>query len=135
MNKRFRKSVMSLVLTGLVIIPGISMAETQQFQCSYTQASYTAPFMKSPGIRKCPENRCIYMISVMGAKASVNGVSGFAVTNTDTVIKLSRTAKDPVMGGMDTTMITINKGDMSFKAAKTTTPSVVLTTTGQCSAL
>lgn len=135
MNKRYQNTVMSLVLVGLAVVPGITKADNLQLQCSYTEASYTAPFMKSPSIRNCPENRCNYLISIMGAKGTVNGVSGFSVNMSDQMIKLSRSAKDPVMGGIDTTDIIISKGDMRFEGIKTTTPSVVLKTRGQCSAL
>lgn len=135
MNKRFRQSLLGISLTGLIAIPGFAIAESMQYQCTYTQASYTAPFMKSPSIRNCPEGKCSYHVAVSGSVASINKVAGFTVEQSDTMLKLSRTAKDPVMGGMDTTVFTLNKGDLSFESVKTTTPSVVLTTTGQCTTL
>lgn len=122
-----------LGLVVAAVLPSMAHAETIQYQCSYTHAVYTAPFMKSPGTRNCPEGRCSYDVLIDGASAKVNNVSGFGVEQTDSSIVLTRTAKDPVMGGMDRTKLTILKSDMSFESVKTTTPSVVLTTKGQCS--
>jgi hypothetical protein len=133
MNKKFNLLTAALGLAVATALPSIAQAESAQYQCSYTHAVYTAPFMKKPGTRNCPEGRCSYSVQINGDSAKVNGVIGFNVEQTDTSILLTRTAKDPVMGGMDTTKITILKSDMSFEAVKTTTPSVVLTTKGSCS--
>lgn len=133
MNKKLNLITASLGLVVATVLPSMAQAENIQYQCSYTHAVYTAPFMKQPGTRNCPEGRCNYAVLINGDSAKVNDVSGFSVEQTDTSILLMRTAKDPVMGGMDTTKITILKSDMSFEAVKTTTPSVVLTTKGSCS--
>lgn len=133
MNRTFNLIIANAALSASLFLPTMAQAEDTHYQCTYTHAVYTAPFMKTPGTRNCPEGRCSYSIQINGESAKVNGVSGFSVEQTDTSTLLSRTAKDPVMGGMDTTKITILKSDMSFEAVKTTTPSVVLTTKGTCS--
>ncbi|MGH1462644.1 MAG: hypothetical protein ACRBB6_11455 [Neptuniibacter sp.] len=132
MKKDFRST---LAFLGLAAIAGLSsavQAENVNYNCAYTQANYTAPFEKNAKTRNCPEGKCNYLITISGSSAVVNGVSGFSVEQSDLMIKLSRTAKDPIMGGMDTTVLTINKSDMSFENVKTTTPSVVLRTQGIC---
>ncbi|GEM_PF-7040736 len=126
-----RNSTLLALAFGLTL-PLTAMADMLSYTCSYTEASYTAPFQSSTSIRKCPEGKCTYAIRIDGSYGSVNGVSGFSVSNSEQGITLQRTAKDPVMGGMDTTVITITKSDMSFESRKTTTPSVTLTTRGQC---
>ncbi|WP_415905740.1 hypothetical protein ACMXYW_07275 [Neptuniibacter sp. QD48_55] len=133
MNTKINLLVASIALTAGIATPLTAVAEDKQYTCSYTHASYTAPFMKAPKTRNCPQGRCSYSVVIKNDSAVVNGVAGFSVEQSDEQIKLSRTAKDPVMGGMDTTNLTINKSDMSFQSVKTTTPSVVLTTQGSCS--
>lgn len=129
MTKQFALFALGVALT----MPLSAQAESKNYQCTYTQATYTAPFMKEPSTRNCPESKCNYMITVSGNSATVNGVSGFSVLDSDTQLILERTAKDPIMGGMDTTRFEIDKSAMQFKATKTTTPSVTLTTMGSCS--
>lgn len=127
---------LSLVAASLTLgmaTSNLALAEQTQYSCSYTDASYTAPFMQGAKTRACPQGRCNYDIVINKNMALVNGVSGYAVEQSEQSIKLSRTAKDPVMGGMDSTVLTINKQDLSFQSVKTTTPSVVLTTQGSCS--
>lgn len=126
-----RNSTLLALAFGLTL-PLTAAAEMLNYTCSYTEASYTAPFQSAASIRKCPEGKCTYAISIDGGVGSVNGVSGFSVDSNEQSITLQRTAKDPVMGGLDTTVITISKSDMSFESRKTTTPSVTLTTRGQC---
>ena len=133
MDRTFNLIIASAALSASLFLPSMAKAEDTHYQCTYTHAVYTAPFMKKPGTRNCPEGRCSYSVQINGNSARVNDVSGFNVEQTDASILLTRTAKDPVMGGMDTTKITILKSDMSFEAVKTTTPSVVLTTKGNCS--
>ncbi|WP_415887907.1 hypothetical protein ACMXYO_07660 [Neptuniibacter sp. QD37_6] len=133
MNTKISLLAAGVVFTASIATPLTAVAEDKQYTCSYTHASYTAPFMKAPKTRNCPEGRCIYSVVIKNGSAVVNGVSGFTVKQSDEQIKLTRTAKDPVMGGMDKTSMTINKSDMSFQSVKTTTPSIVLTTQGSCS--
>ncbi|MFY0677541.1 MAG: hypothetical protein JXR18_09680 [Neptuniibacter sp.] len=132
MMKKFRSTMALIGLATAVCMSPVANAESTSYSCTYTKASYTAPFEKEVNFRNCPEGRCNYVVSISGASATVNGVSGFSVEQSTTIIKLSRTAKDPIMGGMDTTVLTINKGDMTFESVKTTTPSVVLRTQGSC---
>lgn len=132
MKKGFRSTLALLGLSVVAFTSTATQAETVNYSCDYTQASYTAPFEKTANTRNCPEGRCSYIVSISGGSGTVNGVSGFSVEQSDAMIKLSRTAKDPIMGGMDTTVLTINKSDMSFENIKTTTPSVVLRTQGTC---
>lgn len=132
MNKKFRSTLALIGFSTLAGLPNIALAETTSYTCSYTQASYTAPFEKEISTRNCPEGRCSYTVTITGSSAMINGVPGFTVEQSETMVKLSRTAKDPIMGGMDTTVLTINKSDMSFENVKTTTPSVVLRTQGTC---
>lgn len=132
MKTGFRNTLALLGLTAVATLSTAVQAEAMNYSCYYTQASYTAPFEKSASTRNCPEGRCSYMVTISGASGTVNGVTGFAVEQSETMVKLSRTAKDPIMGGMDTTVLTINKSDMSFENVKTTTPSVVLSTQGTC---
>ena len=132
MNKKFRSTLALIGFSALAGLPNIVLAETTSYTCGYTQASYTAPFEKEVSTRNCPEGHCSYTVTITGSSATINGVSGFAVEQSDTMVKLSRTAKDPIMGGMDTSVLTINKSDMSFENVKTTTPSVVLRTQGTC---
>lgn len=131
MNKS-RQLAIALV-SSVLFIPVTAKADSRSYTCTYTHASYTAPFMKQPSIRNCPEGRCSYQINFTNSVGSINGVSGFDVSDTETFIRFSRTAKDPVMGGMDTTVLTIQKSDMSFENVKTTTPNVTLKTQGHCS--
>ncbi len=131
-NGVFNKVLTGLGVSSVLLFSANGFAEGMNYSCSYTQASYTAPFMKQPNIRNCPEGRCSYQVQINGSMGTVNGVSGFGVDQSNSTIKLSRTAKDPVMGGMDTTVLTINKSDMTFTNVKTTTPSVTLTTQGTC---
>ncbi|MFW1678530.1 hypothetical protein ACFVYJ_12225 [Pontibacter sp. JAM-7] len=126
-----RNSTLLALSLGLTLPLSVT-AEMLNYSCSYTEASYTAPFHTAPSIRQCPEGKCTYQVMIDGMSGSVNGVSGFSVSTTDQDLTLKRTAKDPVMGGMDTTVLTINKSDMTFESRKTTTPSVTLTTQGQC---
>ncbi|MGB0203904.1 MAG: hypothetical protein ACPF9K_02515 [Neptuniibacter sp.] len=132
MNKKFRSTMALIGFSVLTVSSGLVQAEKANYTCSYTKASYTAPFEKEVSIRNCPEGRCSYTVTISGSSAIINGVSGFSVEQSDSMVKLSRTAKDPIMGGMDTTVLTINKSDMSFENVKTTTPSVVLKTQGTC---
>jgi len=133
MNSKLFLTIINVSL-GLSLFSSLpAHAESQRYTCSYTHATYTAPFMKTPGTRNCPEGRCSYEIVITDSHASINNVSGYSVQQNDSVITLQRTAKDPVMGGMDTTTFKLQKSDMSFESVKTTTPSVVLTTKGQCS--
>ena len=129
---KFRSTLALFGFSALAGFSNIALAETSNYTCSYTQASYTAPFEKEISTRNCPEGRCSYTVTISGASATINGVSGYSVEQSDSMVKLSRTAKDPIMGGMDTSVLTINKGDMSFENVKTTTPSVVLRTQGTC---
>lgn len=132
MKKRFHTTLALLGLGAVAMLSSTAQAENISYSCSYTQASYTAPFQNNGNSRTCPEGRCSYVISISGGSATVNGVSGFVVDQSDSLLTLSRTAKDPIMGGMDSTVLTINKTDMSFENVKTTTPSVVLKTQGTC---
>lgn len=132
MNKKFRSTLALFGFSALAGLAGFAQAEKSNYTCGYTQASYTAPFEKEISTRNCPEGRCSYTVTISGSSAAINGVSGFSVEQSDSMVKLSRTAKDPIMGGMDTTVLTINKSDMSFENVKTTTPSVVLKTKGTC---
>lgn len=133
MNSKIYLTIASSSLALTLLAPLSAQAESQSYTCSYTHAVYTAPFMKNPSTRNCPEGRCSYTVMINDSKASINGVSGFTVEQNDQQIILKRSAKDPVMGGIDTTKLSINKSDMSFESVKTTTPSVVLTTKGSCS--
>ncbi len=133
MNRTLKLIIASAGLSVFSLLPMAAHADDSRYQCTYTHAIFTAPFMKTPGTRNCPESHCKYEILISGASGSINGVSGFNVEQSDSTVTLSRTTKDPIMGGMDTTTLTINKTDMSFEAVKTTTPSVVLTTRGNCS--
>ncbi|WP_286238313.1 hypothetical protein [Neptuniibacter halophilus] len=126
-------SLSGLALSTALLLPALAQAEDQHYTCSYTEASYTAPFMKNPAVRKCPESHCSYQVMISNGQASINGVVGFMLEQSETMLKLSRTARDPIMGGMDSTVLTINKTDMSFESIKTTTPDVTLTTRGRCS--
>jgi hypothetical protein len=132
MKKLFRNTFALVALGAAASLPVSAQAETVQYSCSFTQASYTAPFQNNGNSRSCPEGRCSYLVAISGNAGTVNGVSGFTVEQSDQTITLSRTAKDPIMGGLDTTVLTINRSDMSFENVKTTTPSVVLKTQGTC---
>ncbi|MDO6513398.1 MULTISPECIES: hypothetical protein [unclassified Neptuniibacter] len=133
MNRRLNLIIASAGLSVFSLLATAVQAEATHYQCTYTHAVFTAPFMKTPGTRDCPEEHCKYAITIDGSSGTINGVSGFNVEQDSNMVKLSRTAKDPIMGGMDTTTLTINKTDMTFEAVKTTTPSVTLTTKGRCS--
>lgn len=109
-----------------------AQAETMEYQCGYTKSSYTAPFSGNKAGRQCPEGRCGYAVIINGQSARINNVAGYTVEQTEKVITLKRTVKDPVMGGMDSTVFTIDKENKQFKSVKTTTPSVTLVTQGQC---
>lgn len=132
MKKTIHLTVASLGLLSASLLSPLTQAETINYHCTYTHASYTAPFMKTPGTRNCPEGRCSYNVAINGTQGSINGVSGFDVFQSESQIVLGRTARDPIMGGMDTATLTIQKSDMSFVGVKETTPSVVLTTKGSC---
>lgn len=132
MNK-FAKLILTSSCAPLLLgVTTTASATEASYLCSFTEASYTAPFMKKPSTRACPEGRCSYQVDIRGDRASLNDVSGFAVTQEGTQLTLTRTAKDPVMGGMDTTTFKLNTETMQFENVKTTTPSVVLTTSGSC---
>lgn len=119
---------------GLVLaMPLTAQAEQTNYHCTYTQATYSAPFMKEAKTRNCPEGKCSYQVTVSGSNGVINGVMGFSVTDSESQLILDRTAKDPIMGGMDNTRFVLDKTNMTFEIKKTTTPSVVLTTSGSCS--
>lgn len=123
-------SATCVAATLSIAIP--AQAEQRSYTCHYTEASYTAPFSKTPSIRQCPEGECAYQVHIDNDSATINGISGFSVTKNNDSITLQRSAKDPVMGGLDTTEFVLNTVDLHFISTKTTTPAVILTTAGSC---
>ncbi len=123
------------------LIAGLSLplavqAESMSWRCIYTESTYSAAFMKTPQNRTCPPSRCYYDIEVDADSgvATVNGTRGYSVQRLQAMLLLSRTATNVVMGGTDTAEFRIDTESLNFEGRKTTTPSVTVTTAGQCSA-
>ncbi|MCW9053659.1 MAG: hypothetical protein OQJ91_15310 [Motiliproteus sp.] len=119
-----------------MMLAGPLAAETQMWRCVYQEATYDAAFMRTPETRQCPQDMCSYDIRFdsEGGLATINGTVGYSVDRSPTQLVFRRTSENPVMGGTDTAVFTVNTEKMNFVGKKTTMPSVSVTTRGVCSA-
>ncbi|WP_143820938.1 hypothetical protein [Motiliproteus sp. MSK22-1] len=126
----------SLVVTflALCLSPWVA-AETVKLRCVYTESSYDASFMSQSESRSCPESLCYYDIrfDMEGGTGFINGSGGHAVNITNDSYVLTRSVKNGIVKGIDTSFITIERESLKFKIKKTTPPSVSVTATGSCS--
>ncbi|OMH39777.1 hypothetical protein BGP75_01610 [Motiliproteus sp. MSK22-1] len=68
-----------------------------------------------------------------GGTGFINGSGGHAVNITNDSYVLTRSVKNGIVKGIDTSFITIERESLKFKIKKTTPPSVSVTATGSCS--
>ncbi|WP_421869793.1 hypothetical protein [Motiliproteus sp.] len=131
MTKTF---VWSLLVSGL--LPSLAQAEPMNLRCSYTEASYSAAYMKQPESRKCPQTRCYYDLrfDTEQTQATVNQAEGYQFSQSDEQYKLYREMENPIVEGIDKSAFLINKSDLSYRSRKSTPPDVVIETSGQCEA-
>jgi len=110
------------------------MAESISWRCSYQEVTYSAAFMPQPETRSCPKARCNYDVSYDDSKAvaTINGTSGYEVTQAGDMLSFMRSEHNIVMGGTDTAEFSINTQTLTFEGQKTTSPGVSISTQGQC---
>lgn len=124
-----------LSVFGLVVAVTSStlMAEEVELNCSYTEVTYDAPFMTGPSTRQCPEQRCSYDISwnTDTGTALVNGLNYQMSADPERVL-LSRTVKNPIMGGVDKSTFSIMLESLKFRGIRHSAPDVKLSLNGHC---